>query len=230
MKVIGLIGGTSWLSTADYYRYINEGINKRLGGHEFAHLILYSLNFGDVFRNNEKNDWEANYKLIYSAAEKLKNSGAKGIVLCANTMHMFADRLENDLKLPVIHIAKATGEAIKNKGLDKVALLGTKFTMEMDFFKDVLHKQGIETIIPNEEERKYIHSTIFDELEKNIIKIETRKRYLDIIDGLVKQGAQGAILGCTEIPLLLKQTDTATPLFDTTFIHSMAAVNFSAEK
>jgi aspartate racemase len=227
MKLIGLIGGTTWFSTADYYRFINEGIHNKLEGNEFAHCILYSFNFGDLYRNNLKNDWEANYVLIKQVATHLKDSGAKAILLCANTLHMFADRLETDINLPVIHIAKATASAIKSKGLKKVALLGTKFTMEMDFFKDKLKEQGIETIIPTEEERTYIHSTIFDELGKGLIKAETKKKYLDMIDGLVKQGAQGIILGCTEIPLLIKQEDCPTPLFDTTLIHSQAAVAFS---
>lgn len=227
MKLIGLIGGTTWVSTADYYRYLNQQINKRLGGNEYANCILYSFNFGDIWRNNIKGDWESNYQLIKQAAENLKNSGAKGIVLCANTMHMFADRLENDIKLPVIHIAVATAASIKAKGLKNAILLGTKFTMEMDFFKDKLSEQGIKTLIPNEEQRAFIHATIFDELGKEIIRRETKQKYLEIIANLVKQGADSVILGCTEIPLLLKQIDCPTPLFDTTLIHSTAAVDFS---
>jgi len=226
MKLIGLLGGTTWLSTADYYRFINEGINQKLGGNEFANCILYSFNFGDLYRNNVKGDWEANYVLIKQAATHLKNSGAQGLVLCANTLHMFADRLQDEIKIPVIHIATATAQAIQAKGLKKVVLLGTKFTMEMDFFKDKLKEHDIETLIPEEQDRAFIHANIFDELGKNIIRQETRQQYLDIINKLVKQGAEGAILGCTEIPLLLKQSDCPTPLFDTTRIHSQAAVDF----
>lgn len=229
MKLVGLIGGTTWLSTIDYYRFINEGINKKLGGNEYASCILYSLNFGDIQRNNVKGDWEANYNIIKQAALKLKTAGAEGLVLCANTMHMFADRLVNEVQLPVIHIATATAETIKAKGLKSAALLGTRFTMEMDFFKDKLQEHDIKVFIPAEEDRAFIHATIFDELGKNIIKQETKKRYLGIIDKLVKEGAEGAILGCTEIPLLLKQEDSKIPLFDTTFIHAGAAVNFSTK-
>lgn len=226
MKVIGLVGGTSWVSTIDYYRTINEGINKKLGGNEAAECIIYSVNYGEIVRNNSRGDLEATYNIMLRASEHLKNSGAKAIILCANTMHMFADRIREKIQLPVIHIAEATANEIKKKGLKKVALLGTKFTMEMDFFKDKLKAQHIEYIIPTDEERAYIHQTIFDELGKNIVTKETKAKYLAIIDRLVSIGAEGVILGCTEIPLLLNQSDCNIPLFDTAIIHSNAAVDF----
>ncbi|HTB06212.1 MAG TPA: aspartate/glutamate racemase family protein [Bacteroidia bacterium] len=226
MKIIGLVGGTSWVSTIDYYRAINEGINKQLGGNEAAECIIYSVNYGDIVRNNSKGDLEATFGIMLNASTHLKNSGAKAIILCANTMHMFADRISEKVNLPVIHTAEACANEIKKKGLKKVALLGTKFTMEMNFFKDKLKAHHIETIIPDDTDRAFIHQTIFDELGKNIVKAETKAKYLAIIDRLVALGAEGVILGCTEIPLLLKQSDSKYPLFDTAIIHSNAAVEF----
>jgi aspartate racemase len=228
MKIIGLVGGTTWLSTIDYYRFLNQGINAKLGGGNSAKCILYSLNFEEIARNNASSAGiEANYVLILDACEKLKGIGAAGILLCANTMHLFADRLDAKLGIPVIHIAKATATEIKKKGLKKVGLLGTKFTMEMDFFKDKLQEQNIEALIPNEDDRKFIHTSIFEELGKDIFKPETKARYISIMDGLAKQGAEGIILGCTEIPLLIQPGDWKGPMFDTTEIHSKAAVEFS---
>jgi aspartate racemase len=226
MKIIGLVGGTSWVSTIDYYRTINEGINKQLGGNEAAECIIYSVNYGDIVRNNSKGDLEATYNIMLKASEHLKNSGAKAIILCANTMHMFADRIREQVNLPVIHIAEATANEIKKKGLKKVILLGTKFTMEMDFFKDKLKAQNIEAIIPDDIDRAFVHQSIFDELGKNIIKPETKAKYLSLIDKLKTKGAEGVILGCTEIPLLIKQSDCKIPVFDTAIIHSNAAVEF----
>lgn len=227
MKTLGLIGGTSWVSTMDYYKLINEGINEKLGGSEFARCIIYSLNYGDIIRNNKKDDWDANLKLIAEGAKVLEGGGAKGIILCANTMHLIADRLQPLINIPIIHIATATAAEIKKKNISKVALLGTKFTMERDFYKTKLSEQGIEAIIPNDDEREFIHYTIFEELGKNILKEESKQRYISIIKKMVDQGAEGIILGCTEIPLLIKQEDIAVPVFDTTLIHSTAAVEFA---
>lgn len=227
MKTLGLIGGTSWVSTMDYYKLINEGINEKLGGSEFARCIIYSLNYGDIIRNNKKDDWDANLKLIAEGAKVLEGGGTKGIILCANTMHLIADRLQPLINIPIIHIATATAAEIKKKNISKVALLGTKFTMERDFYKTKLSEQGIEAIIPNDDEREFIHYTIFEELGKNILKEESKQRYISIIKKMVDQGAEGIILGCTEIPLLIKQEDIAVPVFDTTLIHSTAAVEFA---
>ena len=229
MKIIGLVGGISWVSTIDYYRYINIAVNDKLGGLNYAECIIYSLNYAEVIKHNTSQDFEGTYKLMLNAATQLKNSGAALIILCANTMHMFADRLQNEINLPVIHIAVATANAIKEKQLGKVGLLGTKFTMELDFFKDKLKKQNIETIIPNEEDRAFIHTTIFDELGKGIILEETKQRYRAIIEKLIDNGAEGIIAGCTEIPLIIKQEDITVPLFDTTYIHSIAAVQYATK-
>jgi aspartate racemase len=227
MKTLGLIGGTTWLSTIDYYRYINEGINQKSGGKDFARCILYSFNFTDLRKFTEANDWDSVLHLVSEACESLEQIGAEGIVLCANTLHYIADRLEKNINVPIIHLVEATACEIKKHNLKKVALLGTKFTMEFDFFKAILAKHNIETVIPDEDDRNFIHTTIFDELGKNIFKPETKERYVKIINGLVKQGAEGVILGCTEIPLLIKQEDLNIPAFDTTLIHSRAAVEFA---
>lgn len=226
-KLIGLIGGTSWVSTMDYYRMINEGINAKLGGSEFARCIIYSLNYGDIRRNNDKDDWDANLQLISEAAKILENGGAKAIVLCANTMHLLADRLQTLINIPILHIATATAAEIKKKNLKKIGLLGTKFTMEREFFNTKLSEKGIEKIIPGDDDRDFIHHTIFDELGKNILRPKSKERYLSIIRELIDNGAEGIILGCTEIPLLIKQEDVPVPVFDTALIHSSAAVEFA---
>jgi aspartate racemase len=227
MKTLGLIGGTTWLSTMDYYRYLNEDINKRTGGTDFARCIIYSFNFTEIRKLTEVNDWDSILKLVTHACRNLEQSGAEAIVLCANTMHHIAEGLAKNINIPIIHIAEATAYEIKKKNLKKAALLGTRFTMEFGFFKAKLAEQNIETIIPEEHDRNFIHSTIFDELALNIIKPETKERYIAIINGLVKQGAEGVILGCTEIPLLIKQKDLDIPAFDTTKIHADAAVDFA---
>ncbi len=226
MKTIGLVGGISWISTQDYYRYINEGVNEKLGDVNFARLIIHSMNYGEIKKNNDANDWDANFKLLCEASENMKAGGAKAIVLCANTMHLLADRLEEKIKLPVIHIATATANEIKKQSLKKIALLGTRFTMERNFFTDKLTAQNIQTVIPDDADRDFIHWSIFEELGRGIVNPETKSRYISIIRKLVTQGAEGAILGCTEIPMLLQQKDLDIPVFDTTRIHSEAAVKF----
>ncbi len=227
MKTLGLIGGISWISTADYYKFINEGINEKLGGLNFSKCIIYSFNYADIKKNNDNNDWESTFKMLSEACEHLKQSGAEAIILCANTMHLLADRIQQKINLPVIHIAIETAKEIKKSNLAKVALLGTKFTMELDFFKIKLAEQNIETLIPEAEDREFIHSTIAYELGKGIINQETKKRYCAIIKKLADKGAEGVILGCTEIPLLIQQEDVSVPIFNTTLIHSAAAVQFA---
>ncbi|OMQ13473.1 aspartate/glutamate racemase family protein [[Flexibacter] sp. ATCC 35103] len=227
MKIIGLIGGISWVSTADYYKLINEGINDKLGGLNFSECLIYSFNYADIKKNNEANDWDATFRMLLKGCQFLKQGGATAIVLCANTMHFIADRLEKEIDLPIIHIASATATAIKKQGLKKVGLLGTKFTMELDFFKDKLIDQGIEAIIPqSESDKDFIHTTIFEELGKGLVTHETKKRYLEIANQLIKEGAEGIILGCTEIPLVIKPEDLTVPVFDTALIHSNAAIEF----
>ncbi len=227
MKTLGLIGGTTWLSTIDYYRYINEGINERTGGAEYAKCIIYSFNFTEIKNLADANDWDRILQLVTKACNQQEQIGAEAIVLCANTMHYIAGGLKKQINLPVINIVEATACEIKKHNLKKVALLGTRFTMDFDFYKVKLAEQNVETIIPAEDDRKFIHSSIFDELGKNIFKPDTKERYIKIINGLVEQGAEGVILGCTEIPLLIKQEDLNIPAFDTTKIHSRAAVEFA---
>ena len=228
MKILGLIGGISWVSTVDYYTQINKGINERLGGLNYPECMIYSLNYQKIKNNNDTNDWDSTLEMVVSASKKLEKSGAKGIVLCANTMHFIADRIEKEIDIPIIHIATATALEIKKLGLKKVGLLGTKFTMEYDFFKSKLKEQGIEALIPtNASNREFVHNTIFDELGKGIIRAETKARYLSIIEDLVNDGAEGIIAGCTEIPLLIKESDMDLPYFDTALIHGKAAVEFA---
>jgi aspartate racemase len=228
MKILGLIGGTSWVSTMDYYRLINLGVNEKLGGLNFAECMIYSFNYAVIKRNNDADDWDATLKIVTRACEHLKQSGAEAIVLCANTMHLIADKVGEAIQLPVIHIATATAQEINKSKLSNVALLGTKFTMERDFFTFKLKEQNIETMIPEEQEdREFIHHTISNELGIGILNDATRLRYIMIIKKLIARGAQGIILGCTEIPLLIKQEDVTVPVFDTTTIHAAKAVEFA---
>ena len=227
MKIIGLIGGISWVSTADYYKLINQGINEKMGDLNFSECLIYSFNYADIKKNNENNDWDSTFNMLLKGCNFLRAGGAEAIVLCANTMHLIADRLEKEIKLPIIHIATETAKEIQKQNLKKVGLLGTKFTMELNFFKDKLIAQGIEAIIPkSEDDKNFIHTTIFEELGRGIVTPETKKRYLEIANELIKKGAEGIILGCTEIPLVILPEDLNVPVFDTALIHSKAAVEF----
>jgi|SRR5436190_4649931 len=228
MKKLGLVGGMSWTSTLDYYRYINEGINEKLGGLNFAECIIYSVNFNNFQKYNAAYDWDATFELLANASENLKNAGAEAIVLCANTAHIVADRIEEKIQLPLINVITATATAIRQKKLKKVGLLGTSYTMELDFYKKKLLTAGIESIIPeNRDDRDYIEDKLRNELGRGIINPITKNGYLSIIQQLINRGAEGIILGCTEIPLLIKQADVPVPVFDTTKIHSAAAVAFA---
>jgi aspartate racemase len=228
MKKIGLVGGISWTSTLDYYRYFNEGINERLGGLNFAECIIYSINFGQYSKHNAKYDWDGAYKMLFEAASNLKAAGADCILLGANTAHIVADRLAATIGLPLLQVTSAVSDAIHQKGLTKIGLLGTIYTMELDFYKDKLRDNGIESIIPEtKEERIWIEDVLRYELSKGILNPETKKGFLDMMDRLIKRGAEGIILGCTEIPLIIKQEDVSFPVFDTTKIHALAAVEFA---
>jgi len=227
MKTIGLIGGTGWVSTLEYYRLINEETNKRLGGLNAARCILYSFNYADINECNLRDDHEGVYRLVLDAAVKLKKVSADCLMLCANTLHQYVERLNDEVKLPIIHIADATAKEIKSKGLSAIGLLGTKSTMEMDFYTKRLGEAGITSLVPEKPERIFIHSTIMGELLKEIINPGSKKRFLDIIDDLERRGAQGIVLGCTEIPLLIKQEDTHLPVFNTLELHAKAAVDFA---
>lgn len=223
MKKIGLIGGISWVSTLDYYREVNSGVNERRGGLSAAELLMYSLDFGEL----QKLGWDNAFPYLKNACTTLEQAGVEGIALCANTAHLYIDQLKAEISVPFVDLIQATIGELKEQQIQSVALLGTSFTMERDFFKNALRKSGIEVMIPaSTEERAYVQQTIRDELGKGIVRLETRDRYLDIIKTFQQQGAQGLILGCTELPLLLKQADTDMHLFDTVSIHTRAIVNF----
>ncbi|RKS03127.1 aspartate/glutamate racemase family protein [Flavobacterium sp. 102] len=224
MKKIGLVGGISWVSTMDYYKLINEGINKKLGGLNAAECVIYSLNFGDV----QALSWTNAYDLLLNACESLKKSGVDCIVLCANTAHLFADKLQENIQLPMIHIVEETAKVLNEKGIKKAGLLGTKFTMEMDFYSKKLQEFGIEVIIPDRQEtRDYIQQTIKEELGIGFINPDTKLRYIDIANELIKNGVECIILGCTEIPTLISQNDFSFPIIDTAKVHSDAIVDYA---
>ncbi len=227
MKTVGLIGGTGWVSTLEYYRLINQGINKKLGGLNSAQCLIYSFNYANIDRLNKLDDHNGIYQLVLDAAKTLQNAKADFIVLCANTLHQYVDELEKDTGLPIIHIADATAKVIKVKGLTKIGLLGTRFTMEMDFYTKRLRAAGIESLVPEKPERDFIHDAIMNELLKENFKKETKKRFLSIIDDLEAKGAEGIVLGCTEIPLLIKQEDVKLLVFNTLEIHVAAIVDYA---
>lgn len=223
MKKIGLVGGISWVSTLDYYKFINEGVNASLGALNAAECIIYSLNFGDI----QAKGWVNSFELLLKACKHLKNAGADGIVLCANTAHLFADELQDTVQLPILHIGTETAKAIRKAGFTKVGLLGTKFTMEMDFYKNKLQEYGLEVLIPEKQEtRDYIQHTVKEELGVGFINSETKTNYISIVENLISSGAECIILGCTEIPLLISQDDFTIPVFDTTKIHCEAIVKY----
>jgi len=227
MKTLGLIGGTSWVSTIDYYRYINQLANEKRGGLNYAPILLYSISFNDVKTLADAGDWEGLGRLLSGIARNLENAGAQAIVLCANTIHIVAEKIEETIQIPLVHITDATAREILRQGLKKVALLGTRFTMDNDFYRERLARFGIEALIPETEERDFIHWSIFEELGKDIFTAETKQKYLEIIENLNGRGAEGVIFGCTEIPMLLKPEDCPIPSFDTTFLHAKAAVDFA---
>lgn len=227
MKTIGLVGGTGWVSTVEYYRIINEEVNRRLGGFQYARCILYSVNYGDIAAFNKIKDYDSIGDMIAEAAVKVQNAGADCIVLCANTLHRFTENVEKKISAPIIHIAEAAGKEINKNGFTKIGLLGTKQTMELDFYKTKLAAMGIESLVPGEPDRDFIQQTIEQELIKSIIKEESKSRFKTIIRGLSANGAQAIVLGCTEIPLLIKPTDIDIPLIDTLDIHAKAAVDFA---
>lgn len=227
MKTIGLIGGITWLSTMDYYRLINQQVNEQLGGGASAKLLISSLNFEEIKALTVTDDWNALANIMSSEAKKLEAAGAGCILMGANTMHHIADEVQASINIPLIHVAVETGKQISKQQLKKVALLGTKYTMQLPFYKNKLAEQGIETIIPNETDMEYINSAIYNEMGKGIFLPERKEGFIQIIHQLKAAGAEGVILGCTEIPILIKQEDSPIPVFDTTAIHATAAVNFA---
>ena len=218
-----MVGGISWTSTLDYYRLINEGVNQKLGGLNSAELVLCSLNFAEV----QQRSWEGVYELFLEACQVLKSAKVDALVLGANTAHMYADRLEQEIQLPLINIITETAQNILTKGVKKVGLLGTKFTMEMDFYRDKLESYGLQVIIPDSEDtRAYIQHVVKEELGRGDVRPESKEKFIAIAQDLINQGAEGIILGCTEIPLLVSQSDFDFPVFDTTQIHATAIVNY----
>lgn len=224
MKKIGLVGGISWTSTLDYYKYINEGINQRLGGLNSAECLIYSLNFSDI----QNKGWTNSFDLIYNACLNLASSNVDAIVLGANTAHLFADEIQSKIKIPIIHIAEATAKEIKKEKLRKVGLLGTKFTMEMSFYKNKLKENNIATIIPSDKKDiEEIQHIVKNELGKGIVSKDSKLKFMQYANELVEQGAEGIILGCTEIPMLIGQNDFDFPVFDTTKIHVESIIDFA---
>lgn len=231
MQTIGLIGGMSWESTIPYYRQINEAIKERLGGLHSAKIILYSVNFQEIEQLQHQGKWDEAGKILADTALLLQQAGADFLVLCTNTMHKVAPAIESTTQIPLLHIADPTAEAIKQAGYKRVALLGTRFTMEQDFYRGRLsHKHGIEVLVPGTEDRSQVHQIIYDELCLGILKESSRQTYREVIQRLASQGAEAVILGCTEISLLIGAKDSPLPLFDTTAIHASAAAKQALQK
>jgi len=225
---MGLIGGMSWESSLEYYRIVNETVKEKLGGLHSCKCLMYSVDFGVIEALQHQNKWDELTKLMIEAAQNLKHGGADFIVICTNTMHKMAPEIETATGLNVLHIADFTGAAISKDQIQKVGLLGTRFTMEGDFYKKRLKDNyDIEVIIPEDADRQIIHDIIYNELCLGIIKDDSRQKYIDIINKLCANGAEGIILGCTEIPLLIKQSDVLIPVYDTTKIHAESAVDFA---
>jgi len=228
MRTLGLIGGMTWHSTVDYYRLINAGVHERLGGSHSAELLLLSIDFEPVEEMQGRGDWSGMGRLMASWAKRLEGAGAEGLLICTNTMHRLAGDVESAVKVPLIHIADATAVAIKKAGMSTVALLGTRYTMELDFYRGRLEKEhGLKVLIPEEPGRTAVHDIIYRELAFGEVREESRRTYVAIIEDLKRRGAQGVILGCTEIPLLIKAADSPLPVFDTTALHAAAAVDFA---
>lgn len=230
MKTIGLLGGMSWESSLAYYRLVNEGIKEKLGGLHSAKCLLLSVDFAEIEVLQQQARWDEAGEYLASAARSLEAGGAECVVLCTNTMHKVADEMQAGIGIPLLHIADATAQAIKAAGLKKIGLLGTRFTMDEDFYRGRLtDMHGLTVLLPSEDERDVVHRVIYDELVLGEIKNKSRQEYARIMKNLVNAGAQGIILGCTEIGLLVKPEDSDVPLFDTTRLHAQAAVEFALE-
>lgn len=224
MKVIGLLGGMSWESTAEYYRYVNERVRDRLGGLHSAHCVLYSVDFAEIERLQVAGNWAEAGRLLDEAANALARAGADFLVLCTNTMHKVADQLTG---LPLLHLGDATAAAVREAGVTKVGLLGTAFTMEQDFYRDRLAGHGLDVLIPDADDRARVHRIIYEELVLGVVRDESRQVYREVIQRLVDEGAGGVILGCTEIELLVGAADSPVPVFPTTRLHAELAVDYA---
>lgn len=229
MKTLGLIGGMSWESTIPYYRIVNERVRQRLGGLHSAKLVLHSVDFAGIEALQRADDWDAAAAILVEAARGLRAAGADALVVCTNTMHLVAPAIEAAVDLPLLHIADASAARIRAAGLSRVALLGTRFTMERDFYRQRIEAAGIDVIVPEASQREIVHRVIYDELCLGRILDASRDAYRAIIDGLVARGAQGVILGCTEIGLLVGEGDASVPLFDTARIHAEAAADWALD-
>ncbi|MGG3890824.1 aspartate/glutamate racemase family protein [Metabacillus fastidiosus] len=225
MKIIGLIGGMSWESSVEYYRIINEEVKNKLRGLHSAKCLLYSVNFAEIERCQSEGNWKKAGELLGEAALSLEKGGADFVVICTNTMHKVINDIKTKINIPILHIADATANEIKKQGINLVGLLGTKYTIEQDFYKSRLESKSIKVIVPNEIDREIVNKVIYEELCLGEIREASRSYYKKVIDSLIEDGAEGIILGCTEIGLLIKPEDCRVPLFDTTFIHAVEAVN-----
>ena len=230
MKTIGLLGGMSWESTVTYYQIVNEIVKKELGGFHSAKVLLYSVDFAEIEKCQAEGDWEKSANILSAAAINLEKAGADFILICTNTMHKVAPQIQSKLHVPIIHIAEATAEELKAHNITKVALLGTKYTMTQDFYRNKLEASGITVLIPEEQEIEIVNDVIYHELCMGKILEASKEKYCHIIDKLADQGAQGVILGCTEIGLLLQQKDCSLPIFDTTHIHATKAARLAIKE
>lgn len=229
MKTIGLIGGMSWESSIEYYRMMNEQVRSQLGGLHSAKCLMYSVNFEEIERYQSEGNWKKAGETLGEVARSLEKGGADFIVICSNTMHMVLDYIEERIRIPVLHIADATANQIHEHGIRTVGLLGTKYTMEQNFYKQRIESNGIQVLIPNEEDREIVNKVIYEELCLGNIRSDSKAHYKEVIERLIQKGAEGIILGCTEIGLLIKPEDSNVPLFDTTSIHASEAVHKSLE-
>ena len=228
MKTIGLLGGMSWESTLGYYKAINEGINKELGGLHSAKIVMYSVDFEPIEQLQHAGDWNGTAKILSVAAQSIQAAGADFLLICTNTMHKVAKEIGESIRIPILHIADATAEILVNQGVKKVGLLGTAFTMEQEFYKGrLLSQYNLEVLVPNEKDRQIIHKVIYQELCLGKITANSRAEYLRVIDGLAAQGAETVILGCTEIGMLVNQSDTDVKLMDTIAVHAQQAVRYA---
>lgn len=230
MKTIGLIGGMSWESTVTYYQVINQIVNQELGGLHSAKILLYSVDFAEIEKCQADGDWDKSADILSAAARNLEKAGADFIVICTNTMHKVAPQIQSKIGIPILHIAEATADELKSCNITKVALLGTKYTMTQDFYKEKLTRAGITVLIPDEQEIETVNNIIYKELCLGIISEISKEKYRDIIKALSRRGAEGVILGCTEIGMLIRQQDTDLPVFDTTRIHASKAAMLSIER
>ena len=226
MKTIGLIGGMSWESSIEYYRIINQEVREALGGVHSAKSVMVSLDFGEIEELQMKGDWEEATRVMIQSAREVEKGGADFLLICTNTMHLMADDVQAGVDIPLLHIADATARAVKEQGLKSVGLLGTQFTMEKEFYRGRLEKaHKLKVFVPDQSGRKLVHNVIYDELVQGMINDDSRQRYKKVIQNLVKDGAEGIVLGCTEIGLLVKKEDVSVPIFDTMEIHALAAVD-----